>query len=337
MANVANAKLKYTPIDAGFSRKPMCLMIRAKFGILGQAMAYEVLAWITESGGCYAEWNDDKPAEFASTRMFDLSLIGKVREVFEFMVEIGFFDQTAFKAGFLTSEGIVKRWWRAKKALRHKSPLDDLPGPVRAVADRVISAEKDSEDDADENFNNATTIPNNDTGIANNATTIPNNDTGKRLKDIKDIKLSLVPPLTPPTGGNEGGGEPVQDSLPEDGLTDTEREVIEAWNRTFPAGDPRHLPGPPYPLNGFFKPNLFRALQSGLTTKEIAEAFAVLRDSDHAWQLHSAVKSENVRLLLTEKRRKRTRAAPKDDTTRYTSQERYRSYAVKPALAGGTQ
>ena len=85
----------------------MCLMIRAKFGILGQAMAYEVLAWITESGGCYAEWNDDKPAEFASTRMFDLSLIGKVREVFEFMVEIGFFDQTAFKAGFLTSEGMV--------------------------------------------------------------------------------------------------------------------------------------------------------------------------------------------------------------------------------------
>lgn len=134
-----------------------------------------------------------------------------------------------------------------------------------------------------------------------------------------------------------GEDEPVQDSLPEDGLTEPEREVIQAWNRTFPAGDPRHLPGPPYPLNGFFKPNLFRALQSGLTTKEIAEAFAVLRDSDHAWQLHSAVKSENVRLLLTEKRRKRTRAAPKDDTTRYTSQERYRSYAVKPALAGGTQ
>lgn len=295
------------------------MKIRKRFGLEGLAVLYEVIVWINEGKGCYVECESlEEAAEiFASTRLFDLNRCEWVEEVFRFMLEIGFFDQEAFgRDKVLTSEGITRRWYAAKKGnweFKDRSCPYFLPPSVLSYINGEITPNEGLEDSK---------LPKK----------TPNCHKAKQSK-----AKALVPPLTPPTGGNEGEDEPVQDSLPEDGLTEPEREVVEAWNRTFPADDPRHLPGPPYPLNGLFKPNLYRALQSGLTVQQISEAFAVLRDSDHAWQLHSAVKGENVRLLLTEKTRKKTRAAPKADTQRYTSQDQYRNYAVTPALAGGAR
>jgi len=315
--------LDRTQFDTNFARKSASLSIRQRYGLEGLAVLYEVIVWINEDKGCYvAAPTLRKVAEnFAMTRLFDVTKIDWVMDVFEFMLEIGFFDPEAFENDqILTSFGIVKRWYRAKR----NPDSYPLPTSVRTYLETLVTTE------------NAQQITENEQQIQENAQQITENcNICAKEKKRKEKKST---PLPPADAGDDGGeDEPVQDSLPEDGLTEPEREVVEAWNRTFPAGDPRHLPGPPYPLNGLFKPNLFRALQSGLTVQQISEAFAVLRDSDHAWQLHSAVKGENVRLLLTEKTRKKTRAAPKADTQRYTSQDQYRNYAVTPALAGGAR
>jgi len=315
--------LDRTQFDTNFARKSASLSIRQKYGLEGLAVLYEVIVWINENKGCYAEAPTLRTAaeNFAMTRLFDVSKIDWVMDVFETMFEVGFLDREAFETDqILTSKGIVRRWYSAKR-----NP-DSYPLPESILAYWVADPDTENEQQIPETEQQ---IPETRQQIAENC-----NKYAKEKKR-KEKKSTPLPPTV--VGDDVGEDEPVQDSLPEGGLTEPEREVVEAWNRTFPAGDPRHLPGPPYPLNGMVKPNLFRSLQSGLTTNEIAEAFAVLRDSDHAWQLHSAVKSENVRLLLTERKRKRTRAAPADDTVRYTTQERYRSYAVKPALAGGTQ
>ncbi len=110
--------LDRTQFDVGYSRKPDSLRIRQKFGLEGLAVLYEVLTWINEGKGCYAEASDLETAafEFATTRLFDVSKIDWVKEVFSFMLDIGFFDRAAFeKDRVLTSQGIVSRWWRAKR------------------------------------------------------------------------------------------------------------------------------------------------------------------------------------------------------------------------------
>lgn len=317
MARPAKPELDYSAIDCNFSRKSLSLKIRRKFGLEGLAVLYEVIVWINGEKGCYVECESVSEAAemFATTRLFDLNRCEWVEEVFSFMLEIGFFDPKAFVADkVLTSEGITRRWYNAKKQnweFKNRSCPYLLPPSVLAYLNGLEEENQSLESSKLEN------LP-------------PNCHKAKQSK-----AKALVPPLTPPAGGNAGEEEKPSD-LPEDGLPEPEREVILAWNQTFPAGDPRHLAGPPYPVNGFFAPNLHQSLASGLTTQQIVEAFCILRDSDHAWQLHSAVKADNVRMLLTEKQSKRTRAAPKEETTRYTDPEVYRNYTVRPALAGDT-
>lgn len=97
-----------------------------------------------------------------------------------------------------------------------------------------------------------------------------------------------------------------------DGLTETQREVVNAWNECFPAGDPRHLNGPPFPVNALFDDRLKNAIDQGITVGQIREAFATLKECpDYSWQIHAAVRPDNLRMLLTERLNRRSRARDK--------------------------
>ena len=131
MPRPTNPGLDYSQIDVSYARKSLSLRIRQKFGMLGHVMLYEVIAWINEGKGCYAEYNEDTPAQFATTRLFDLSMTDRVKEVFDFMLDCGFFDRACFERDkILTSPGIVNRYLQAKRRVY----LDDLPDSVKELA-----------------------------------------------------------------------------------------------------------------------------------------------------------------------------------------------------------
>ena len=116
MARIADPSLSYSVIDTRFSRKTMALKVRLKFGTLGHLMLYEVIAWINEGKGCYAEYNEDTAMTFAADRLGRLEHTQQVEEILKYMVEVGFFDKRAFDEDkILTSKGIVKRWATAKR------------------------------------------------------------------------------------------------------------------------------------------------------------------------------------------------------------------------------
>lgn len=282
---------EFSAIDTDYSQKGLSIKIRLRFGMLGHLTLFEVLNWINADKGCYAECKDmtDTAVAFAITRLGSIDYAGKVEEIFRYMLEIGYFDPEAYtKEQILTSEGIVKRWAKAKR--RSGPETFDLPAGVREILERLVAE-------------NAKPVTKNAKLVTENAKLVTEN---RSTSKAKLSKAKALPPLTPPAGGNEGEAE-IPAELPEDGLTEPEREVIEAWNRVFPAGDPRHLTGPPYPLNGFFLPNLHKSLSEGFTLEQFSQAFTSLKTGKHSWQLHSAVKPDNVRMLLTE----RQRASPK--------------------------
>lgn len=67
------------------------------------------------------------------TRLGDLSKAEEVKSIFLYMLEIGFFDREAFKDKILTSEGIVERWYDAK---RYPDSYE-MPASVRKIIDRI--------------------------------------------------------------------------------------------------------------------------------------------------------------------------------------------------------
>ena len=110
--------LDRTQFDTNFARKSASLSIRQKYGLEGLAVLYEVIVWINEEKGCYAEAPTLRTAaeNFAMTRLFDVTKIDWVMDVFGYMLEIGFFDPDAFENDqILTSKGIVRRWYSAKR------------------------------------------------------------------------------------------------------------------------------------------------------------------------------------------------------------------------------
>ena len=118
MARPTKPGLDFSAIDTDFSRKGLSLQVRKKFGLEGLAVLYEVLVWINEGKGCYVECESvtDAAEQFATSRLFDINRCEWTEKVFRFMLEIGFFDAKAFEQDrILTSEGIARRWYEAKK------------------------------------------------------------------------------------------------------------------------------------------------------------------------------------------------------------------------------
>ena len=139
--------LDYSAIDCDFSRKPLSLQIRKKFGLEGLGVLYEVISWINEGKGCYVECQSlsDAAEQFATSRLFDINKCDWVESIFRFMLDVGFFDQAALdRDKVLTSEGIARRWYDAKKATWEgkKRPCPyELPESVREY---IPSLEKNS-------------------------------------------------------------------------------------------------------------------------------------------------------------------------------------------------
>ena len=171
--------IDYSSIDVNMARGDKSLIIRQKFGPLGLAMLYDVISWINENDGCYANWTEQTPTDYAMTRLYDLSLADKAREIFECMIEVGWFDQEAFRAdSVLTSEKIVERYLFAKRRPR----LDKMPESVRNIAERVI--EKEKQNSANNTSNSANNTPNR----ANNTSNSANNRTKvKKSKEVQTI------------------------------------------------------------------------------------------------------------------------------------------------------
>lgn len=140
--------LDRTQFDTNFARKSASLSIRQKYGLEGLAVLYEVIVWINEEKGCYAEAPTLRTAaeNFAMTRLFDVTKIDWVMDVFGFMLEIGFFDPEAFeKDQILTSKGIVRRWYSAKR-----NP-DSYPLPESILAYWVDEPPTENEQQCAEN------------------------------------------------------------------------------------------------------------------------------------------------------------------------------------------
>ncbi|MBR2694151.1 MAG: DUF4373 domain-containing protein [Thermoguttaceae bacterium] len=153
--------IPYSSINVDMARGEKSLVIRQRFGALGLAMLYDVIAWINEGKGCWAKWTDQTPFDYAMTRLYDLSLADKAREIFLLMVEIGWFDKEAFRAdSVLTSETIVERYLIAKRRPR----LDKMPESVRKIAESILEREKDN------SANNTPNSANNTPNSANNHT-----------------------------------------------------------------------------------------------------------------------------------------------------------------------
>ena len=134
MAGKQRPGLDYSQIGCDFALKEKSVQVRIKFGTLGHLVLYEVIAWINGGKGCYVEYTDNTPAVFAMSRLGDLSKAEEIKSIFLYMLEIGFFDREAFKEDqILTSEGIVERWYDAKR-----SPDSyDMPCAIRKIIDRI--------------------------------------------------------------------------------------------------------------------------------------------------------------------------------------------------------
>ena len=130
MPRIQNPGIAYSVIDTDYTRKELAIKIRVKFGLIGHLVLFEVINWINEGKGCYAEYTEGTAATFAMTRLGSLEHAEKVDEIFRFMLEIGFFDEGAFRRDrILTSEGIVKRWALAKR----RPESYDLPDSIREI------------------------------------------------------------------------------------------------------------------------------------------------------------------------------------------------------------
>ena len=130
MGRIQTPQINFSLIDTNYTRKEYALKVRVKFGLLGHLVLYEVIGWINEGKGCYAEYTEDTAATFAMTRLGALEYAAKVDEIFRFMIEIGFFDKNAFlEDKILTSEGIVRRWMAAKR----RPESYDFPASVKGI------------------------------------------------------------------------------------------------------------------------------------------------------------------------------------------------------------
>lgn len=207
------AGLGFSSIDVDMARGDKSLIIRKRFGALGLAMLYDVISWINEGEGCWVKWTEQTPTDYAMTRLYDLSLADKAREIFMTMIEIGWFDQDAFQSdSVLTSEKIVERYLFAKRRPR----LDKMPDSVRKIAETVIEKEKE---------NSANNTPNSANNADKRANNTPNSANiqakEKKRKEVqtnkqtnnKNAELSADNP--PPPDGPDADADPDPPPMPD--------------------------------------------------------------------------------------------------------------------------
>lgn len=295
-------------------------------GPIASAVFTELLAMIYRDKGYYLLFDRDLSDAIADS--IYAKDTNEITGIIEEMVEAGLFDETIFRhKRILTSLRIQEEFMRMVTGCKRVGSID----PDLNLLDG---------DEEDENGKKYQFLPEKEEENIISSRNIGRNSNFFRKyppieEKIREDKKDNIPP-NPPCGGDAeenpldrfcafedsaeifGNAGKAEDRFcasgvakgdaaakPEDspdGLTPDQREVVLGWNRVFPDGDPRHLAGPPYPVNAMFTSRLHEALSQGFRPPQMQQAFETLKESpDYSWQIHAAVKPENLRMLLTER------------------------------------
>ena len=196
-------------ISTKLSSGHKALMIRKKYGVLGHAMIYEVICWITaHENGWFVPWNDETADQFATTRMYDLSVAEKAQEILLYMVEIGFFSTAAFRQHkVLTSPKLYFFWKDAKEgyARKHKKNVRNyidecVPEGTKPWAIRETLAAENPDDfaqNADKTQENADKTQENADKTQENADFFGQSKVKKSTKTNKQTNAEEFPEETP--------------------------------------------------------------------------------------------------------------------------------------------
>lgn len=297
MARPSNEGLDYFPLDVDYFESMKIMRVSDQFGSDGELAALKLTCWIYRTG--YAiEWDDVAERIFARRVMFNPEL--PIHEIVESLLDVGYFDRGVFqRTGMLTSRGIQKRWAAAQKLSKRPCNID----PELNLLDGENS---DSEGILEDSGN----LPENSGKLPEDSRNLPENSQLKKRKEKKS--KAITPPKSPPAGGD--GAAVMSDSVANDcpgsfegippaaasRLLDYSEQVCAAWNETF-AGTEREVVAVNQPLKQNYRAALIDANNEGITLDQFRRAFSVLRDTPRlSWQLHSAIKPDNVRMLLTE-------------------------------------
>lgn len=285
MARPIKASLDYFPVDVGFLDDPKVALVMAAHGPIVANVVLRLLSEIYGREGYWMPWNEDLATLFAINTCHNTITVEQAKAIVEDLLRREFFDPEIYKrTGKLTSHGIQTRWAMAVKINHRKVTID----PSICLIE-VVSSE---ETPAEEEFPRSKLGGNpRSSGVSSRETPI------KEIKE-KEIKAITTPP-NPPLPPEVGGGVPFDECSDREGVLAYSNAVIEAWNEVF-RGTPREAVA----MNVEMKPNyrgaVIKAYAEGITLDQFKRAFRALKSSRFSWNLHSAVKPDNVRMLLTE-------------------------------------
>ncbi len=138
MARPHKAGLDYFPFDIDFFQDEKIVCIAGEFGIKGELVAIRLLCAIYKKG-YFVEWNEQQKYKL-SKEMQGVSA-GLIEQIVRRLAKWGFFDETLLdSAGILTSRGIQRRYFEARKRLR-RIDLDSV-NPAYVLIPEIINAEK---------------------------------------------------------------------------------------------------------------------------------------------------------------------------------------------------
>ena len=359
MARPDNIGLEYFSLDTGYFDSLDLMTVYELHGMAGELTTLKLTSLIYRNG--YAiKWDDMTAKMFARRVMLDPEV--PVKEIVASLLEIGYLDKETYqRTGMLTSRGIQKRWQLARKACKKPDTIEpaldllsertvpassgnfrensgnlpetsgDPSGNFRENSGNLPETSGDPSGNFRENSGNLPETSGDPSGnFRENSGNLPENS--RTRKEIKRKDINTNTPPTPPEGVSVV--EAALRAYEEDGLA-SERagelaaaasEVIQAWNDVF--GETARKANPVNePLNVFFRGNLARARDDGITLDQFRAAFLWLSDQpEKNWQIHSAVKPENVKLLLTESensKRAKARSGPNRTMYEVTGKEQY--------------
>lgn len=288
MARPANNGLDYFPLDVDYFDSIELMKVSEVHGLAGEMVAVKLTAWIYKNG--YAvEWDEMTAKIFARRVMFDPSI--PVGEIVETLFDVGYLARDTFtRTGKLTSRGIQKRWAAIQKQAHRPAEIDPELNLLEKPEDPVKKDfAKTSEDFAKTSGN-----------FANTSEAFAKTSENFALNKIKEKEIkAITTPPNPPLPPEVGGGVPFEECSSREDVLAYSNAVIEAWNEVF-RGTPREAVA----MNVSMKPNyrgaVIKAYADGITLDQFKRAFRALKSSRFSWNLHSAVKPDNVRMLLTE-------------------------------------
>jgi hypothetical protein len=356
MARQANNTLSYIGLDVRFFDKEKMFLVDERFGDSGMLCALRLILFIAEETGFFLEWNSSTPARIAR-RFGNITKADELREIVEFLVEIGFFENVG---GYLTSQGLFDRWKLTTSNHRRVINFDKIPEilqerfsmkPVssRNTSPTGINAENSSRNTTPTGINaensSRNTTP---TGI----TACGNTTKEKKRKEKKSTlvcdscTLDSSARASAPTHTHEAESF---DFHPEpEPEFDPVTEVVKEWNEVC-AGTPlayRHH----YP-DAMLSHNIRERWKTDTDLKTYRKVFEVAKDEAtgrsrdrFAWTLWSVFGKPNTfdQLLAKStlppppaKRGDKRGDQGYSDPSRYASAEEWKNFGLK--LAGGSR